>query len=144
VEVGKASSKTGCFVLLHASGGVFAPVSQQLYFAEEVAKKQQEKEEESAAAAKIQARYRGKKAGKDFGSGAMWGSLGATISLPVISIVGVDHQEVQEMREQKGAATAIQARNRQRAAQREVNALRKEKQEPPTFHEKLGKVNGSS
>jgi len=36
---------------------------------------------------------------------------------------------VQEMREQKGAATAIQARYRQRAAQREVNALRKEKQE---------------
>ena len=38
-------------------------------------------------------------------------------------------QEVQEMREQKGAATAIQARYRQRAAQREVDALRKEKQE---------------
>ena len=108
-----------------------------------MAKKQQEKEE-SAAAAKIQARYRGKKAGKDFGSGAMWGSLGATISLPVISIVGLDHQEVQEMREQKGAPTAIQARYRQRAAQREVNALRKEKQEPPTFEKKLGKVNGSS
>lgn len=58
------------------------------------------------------------------------------------------------MREQKGAATAIQARYRQRAAQREVNALRKEKQEPPTFHKKkekgfkttkkLGKGNGSS
>lgn len=42
------------------------------------------------------------------------------------------------MREQKGAATAIQARYRQRAAQREVNALRKEKQELPelpTFQE---------
>ena len=38
----------------------------RMFFAiEEVAKKQQEKQEESAAAAKIQARYRGKKAGKD-------------------------------------------------------------------------------
>lgn len=38
----------------------------------EVAKKQQEKQEESAAAAKIQARYRGKKAGKDM-TFALWG-----------------------------------------------------------------------
>ena len=40
-----------------------------MFFAmNEVAKKQQEKQEESAAAAKIQARYRGKKAGKDMTS----------------------------------------------------------------------------
>jgi hypothetical protein len=166
--------------------------SNDFFAIEEVAKKQQEKQEESAAAAKIQARYRGKKAGKDmrlhlrvllllfpcrfwvlhgvpqfnviklmpqpprkwcitpgkFGR-KIWRcllevqfqledvisgfvtieTLWVASQLMASKIPWAPCQEVQEMREQKGAATAIQARYRQRAAQREVDARRKEKQE---------------